>query len=115
MEFTKLVYDFSFTTWYYTLQNEHLLEYDIFSYWSENGGLDILFNKLPLSDTLQIGEIFFFDFDSNEVFGTARNFTKDFNTNHFQIIEIKNGFIEFKDGVISMYKTFELAPLDRKI
>lgn len=115
MEFTKLIYDFSFTTWYYTLQNEHLLESDIFSYWSENGGLDMIFNKLPLSDSLQIGEIFFFEFDSSEIFGTERNFIKDLNTNHFQIIEIKNCFIEFEDGIISMYKTFELAPLYKEV
>ena len=109
----KINYRLSLTSWYYILENEHLLDYNIYSYWNENGGLILISDNLPLDENLRIGEIFNFDFNSIEFFGTERNFVKDFDTNNFQILEIINCFWNIEDDEIVRYKLIELVPLYR--
>lgn len=112
LNFAKVVSTFSFHYWYVDLKNQHLMDHVTYAYWSEYGGLDDIFDNLSLNNNLQIGECFYFDLNSDHVFGTLRNLTKDFNTNYFQVLRIQNEFIEGNSSV-EIFRSYELAPFYR--
>ena len=113
MEFNKVLTTFSFYYWFVNLKNDNLIDHKIYSYWSEYGGLDKIFNHLPLANNIQIGECFYFDLNSDHIFGTLRNLTQDFNTNYFQILRIKNDFIA-GESFVDVYKSYDLSPYYEK-
>lgn len=106
----KPMKDFSFTHWYYYKGgNEDKISYEIYSFWSENGGLNKLFEKLKIVDVdVNLGECFTFNLDY-ETLGLERDLKKDFSCVSFKIIEITHDFIQDGDN-INTYKTYELEP-----
>lgn len=108
MENKNIGVDASFSKWYYDLNNEEKISYEIYSYWSENGNLSKLFEMLEIYN-VNIGESIMFDLELKS-FDITRDLVQDFKTNLFKVIYIQHDFVQDEEK-ISRYKCYELEPI----
>lgn len=100
---------FSFSDWYDTDNNSENILYEAVSYWSFQGGLELLFNNLEIED-VSVGDYFLFDFNSETDLECERNIVDDFRTNCFKVISKTNEFIA-DDNIIEYYVRYNLTPV----
>lgn len=103
---------YSLDEWYYSNKNTTKITYEIFSYWSENGGLEKLFKKLGIKD-LKIGESLYFDFDCKSEIGLERDLVEDFQTKTFKIINLQHEYLTSAAGEFQFSKLYNLEPLSQ--
>ncbi|REC40492.1 hypothetical protein [Chryseobacterium sp. 5_R23647] len=108
MENRNFKVEASFSKWYYDLNNEEKIPYEIYSYWDEDGNLSKLVERLEINN-VNIGESIMFDLDLKS-FDITRDLVEDFKTNLFKVIDVQHDFVQ-NDQKISRYKCYELEPV----
>lgn len=101
---------YSLDEWYYSNEKNTKISYEIFSYWSEDGGLEKIFKKLGINE-INIGESLYFDFDSKSELGLERDLIEDFKTKTFKVINLHHEYLTRANGEFEFSKLYNLEPL----